>query len=255
MLASAFSDEGNPQGRDVFAVDYRGRGRSAHDPNWRNYTLQIETLDVFDFMTVTGLHEAAILGTSRGGLIAMLMATMRPTSIGAVVLNDIGPVIERDGIMRIMAYTGRIPLPNSWPEAAHLVQDLNKRYFPTVTAAEWAEIAHDWFDDVNGRPANSYDQNLAKAVSLLDGPIPELWPQFEALSFVPTLAVRGALSDLLSEATLHEMRVRHPRLEAITVRAQGHAPLLRDAETLTAISDFLVMADDFERTGSEPRVS
>ena len=187
-LASYLSDPANPHARDVYAVDLRGRGRSARDPNWQNYNIQMEMLDVLDLMTVAGLHKPAIIGTSRGGLIAMLMATARPASIGAVVLNDIGPVIERDGLTRIVAYTGRVPLPASWHEAASLVESMNKRYFPSVRASDWAYMARDWFDDANGQPAHSYDQNLAKTMSLLDGPAATLWPQFEALSYLPTLA-------------------------------------------------------------------
>jgi pimeloyl-ACP methyl ester carboxylesterase len=242
-LASYLSDASQPTPRDVYAVDYRGRGRSAHDPNWRNYAIQVETLDVLDFMTVAGLHDAALVGTSRGGLIAMIMATMRPASIGAVVLNDIGPAIERDGLARIVAYAGRVPLPNSWAEAARLAHDMNKRHFPAVPAEQWADVARQWFDDVNGQPAHSCDQNIAKALSLLDGPVPSLWSQFEALSYAPTLAVRGALSDVLSEQTLYQMCVRHPRLQTLVVPGQGHAPLLLDLATQRGIADFLAACD------------
>ena len=243
-LAVHLSDPGNPHARDIYAVDLRGRGRSARDPNWENYNIHVEMLDVLDLMTVTGLHEPAIIGTSRGGLIAMLMATARPASIGAVVLNDIGPVIERDGLTRIVAYTGRVPLPASWQEAASLVEGMNKRYFPAIRRDDWAALARDWFDDVNGQPAYNYDQSLAKTMSLLDGPAATLWPQFEALSYVPTLAIRGELSDLLSDRTLYDMRMRHPRLETLVVYGQGHAPLLREPQTHGAITDFLAAAAD-----------
>jgi pimeloyl-ACP methyl ester carboxylesterase len=242
-LATHLSDPANPHARDVYAVDLRGRGRSARDPNWKNYNVQMEMLDVLDLMTVAGLHKPAIIGTSRGGLIAMLMATARPTSMGAVVLNDIGPVIERDGLTRIVAYTGRVPLPASWREAASLVESMNKRYFPSVRASDWAYLARDWFDDANGQPAHSYDQNLAKTMSLLDGPAATFWPQFEALSYLSTFVLRGELSDVLSDQTLHEMRVRHPLLETRVVPGQGHAPLLREPETCRAIADFLAAAD------------
>ncbi|MET0569761.1 MAG: alpha/beta hydrolase [Hyphomicrobiaceae bacterium] len=242
-LASYLSHPANPQARDVYAVDLRGRGRSARDPNWRNYNVQMEMLDVLDLMTVAGLHKPAIIGTSRGGLIAMLMATARPASMGAVVLNDIGPVIERDGLTRIVAYTGRVPLPVSWREAAALVESMNKRTFPAVRASDWALVARDWFDDVNGQPAHSYDQNIAKTMSLLDGPAATFWPQFEALSYLPTLAIRGARSDVLSDRTLQEMRMRHPRLDTLVVPGQGHAPLLREPETHKAIAEFLTAAD------------
>ena len=242
-LAVFLADAANPLGRDVYTLDYRGRGRSQHDPEWRNYTLAAELADVLDFMTINGLHDAGVIGTSRGGLIAMLMASMRPTSLGAVVLNDIGPVINAEGLMRIVAYVGRVPLPTTWAEATELVQRLNERQFPDIQPHQWTDVARQWFNDENGRPVHSYDQNLARAISVTTSELPSIWPQFEALSRLPTLVIRGALSDILSDDTVQEMRLRHPHLEALTVPQQGHAPLLRDRPTQSAIAEFLARAD------------
>jgi pimeloyl-ACP methyl ester carboxylesterase len=239
-VALAKSDE---SGRDVYCLDYRGRGRSQHDPDWKNYSILVELNDVLDFMTMRGLHNAAMIGTSRGGLLTMLMGVLRPAAIGAVVLNDIGPVIEREGLARVVAYIGRVPLPATWAEAAVLVAEMNRRQFPAVTAQQWAEFARQVFNDDNGLPAPSYDPNLSKAVSLLSGDLPDLWPQFAALSHAPMLVLRGETSDLLSAKTLAEMQLRHPRLDAVTVKGQGHAPLLKDAPTVAAVSQFLVHAD------------
>jgi pimeloyl-ACP methyl ester carboxylesterase len=230
-------------GRDVYTLDSRGRGASEHDRDWKNYSLLVEVNDVLDFMTVKGLHGAAIIGTSRGGLLAMTVAVLRPAAIGAVVLNDIGPVVEREGLARIVAYVGRIPLPADWREAANLAREMNQRQFAAVPNEQWAEIARAWFNELNGLPAPGYDPNLARAISLMDGPIPELWPQFGALARVPVLVIRGANSDILSEGTVAEMRARHPRLSTVTVAGQGHAPLLKDAPTIGAIAEFLAAAD------------
>jgi pimeloyl-ACP methyl ester carboxylesterase len=198
---------------------------------------------VLDFMTIKGLNDAAIVGTSRGGLLAMLVAVLRPAALGAAVLNDIGPVIERDGLARIVAYVGRIPLPKDWSEAATLAREMNQRHFSKVPDEHWADFAHAWFNEENGLPAPGYDSNISRAFSVMDGPIPELWPQFGALARVPVLAIRGENSDILSERTLAEMRARHPRLTAITVSGQGHAPLLKDAPTIGAIAEFLARID------------
>ena len=230
-------------GRDVYTLDYRGRGRSQYDPDWKNYSILTELNDVLDFMTMKGLNRAAVIGTSRGGLIAMLMGALRPNAMGAVVLNDIGPVIERDGLARIVAYVARVPLPADWAEATELVHEMNRRHFPAVSAEQWAEFARQVFNDENGLPAQAYDANLGKAISMMDGPTPELWPQFTALAHVPLLAIRGANSDILSERTLAEMGVRHPRMEAFTVRGQGHAPLLKDMASLRAVAEFLTSTD------------
>ncbi len=236
--------------RDVYALDYRGRGRSQHDPDWRNYSVAIEMLDVQDLVTLLGLEKPAIIGTSRGGLITMALAAARPAAIGAVVLNDIGPVIEREGLTRIAGYVGNTPLPSSWEDAARMVADLNRHAFPAVPEEQWPEIARQWFNDDKGYPAPGYDPELAKSFSVAEGPLPELWPQFTGLSRVPLLVIRGVNSDILSEATVQQMRARHPRCSTISVPGQGHAPLLKDAETIEAIGAFLVQADaDATRSG------
>ena len=241
-LASSLASP-DDSGRDVYALDSRGRGMSEHDRDWRNYSLLVELNDALDFITMKGLHGATVIGTSRGGLIAMMMAVLRPNAVGAVILNDIGPVIEPEGLARIVAYIGRMPLPADWDEATRVVYEMNRRQFPIVPMEDWAEQARAWFNDDNGLPALGYDPNIAKAFSLNEGPIPELWPQFGALAHVPVLAIRGEHSDILSAKTLEEMRARHPRLDVFTVRGQGHAPLLRDGPTLSAIQTFLQRSD------------
>jgi len=226
VLASHLSDPRNPRARDVIAVDYRGRGRSQWDANPRGYTLETETRDVLDLMTIGGLADVAVIGTSRGGLIAMMMACIRPTALGAVVLCDIGPVIEREGLVRMIAHIGRVPLPPTWEEAGELVRGINARSFPAVPEKDWQEIARQWFNDDHGRPMPGYDPRLGQTLSLIDGPAPVLWPQ-------------------------HEMRLRHPNLTTLTVRGQGHAPLLRDRSTLVAIDEMIARTDRVVERGPD----
>ena len=242
-IASALSNPDQPAPRHVYTIDYRGRGRSAYDADWQNYQVMNELLDVLDFMTVEGLSDAAIIGTSRGGILAMIMAAVRPGNIGCVVLNDIGPLIEREGLLRIVSYVGRIPLPATWAEAGELARSMNQRHFPAVPDRLWEEIARQQYNDEAGRPAQGYDQSLNRTASILDGPLPELWPQFKALSRVPVLVLRGEHSDILSAATAERMQRGHPDLTLLTVPGQGHAPLLRDALSVHAIVDFLARAD------------
>lgn len=242
-IASVLSSPAQPNPRHVYALDYRGRGRSAYDPDWRNYQVLNELLDVLDFMTLAGLTDAAIIGTSRGGILAMIMAAARPGNIGAVVLNDIGPRIEREGLLRIVSYVGRVPLPATWQEAAELARSMNQRQFPAIPDNMWESIARQWYTDEADRPAHGYDQALNKTASILDGPLPELWPQFKALSRIPAMALRGETSDILSAATAERMQREHPDLTLLTVAGQGHAPLLRDQASILAIVDFIARAD------------
>jgi pimeloyl-ACP methyl ester carboxylesterase len=233
-----------PSPRDVYTLDARGRGLSETDPDWRNYNVPTETGDVIDVMAALGLHDVALIGTSRGGLVAMVLAAMQPTAIGAVVLNDIGPVIERTGLSRISAYVGRAPIPISWDDATAMVKTNSKAAFPAVPDEQWPEIARAWFNDKKGRPAAGYDPKLGKAVSIADGPPPPLWAQFDALKAKPMLVIRGALSDLLSAATVAAMQARHANCATLEVPGQGHAPLLKDAATCDHIRGFLAASDN-----------
>lgn len=229
--------------RDVFTMDMRGRGLSERSPNWRDYSVTVEAQDVLDFMTMMELSAAGIIGTSRGGLITLAIGAMQPARLGAVVLNDIGPVIDFDGIVRIAGYVGKTPVPKTWQDATRTILNLTKRDFPKLTEDDALIFAHQIFNEKDGRPIQSYDSNIARSFSILDGPLPTLWPQFEGLKRVPMMVVRGANSDLLSRNTVDEMRRRHPNFRNIEVPDEGHAPLLRDKPTVAAIAAFFSDTD------------
>ena len=148
-----------------------------------------------------------------------------------------------DGLSRIAGYIGRIPLPHSWADAGRIVRDMNGKQFTRINDAEWIEIARQLFNEKDGKPTAGYDTKLSAALSVLDGPPPALWPQFEALKRVPVMVLRGENSDILSAATVEEMRRRHPNITAHTVRWEGHAPFLRDAHTINEVANFLTASD------------
>lgn len=236
-LAEALS--AGPQGRDVITLDMRGRGESDWDPKPANYTVPYELHDVIDALTALELFGVHLIGTSRGGLIAMGLMAAQPTRVAKLVLNDIGPVIETDGLMRIAGYVGKIPDVRDWAEATALVRKAMERDFPNLPDAEWTAVTRQLFNEANGKPVPGYDPDLAKSFLPSDGEIPPLWPHFAATTKVPVMIIRGARSDLLSPQTVDEMAARHPMLTAWEVPDQGHAPLLRDAPTIEAIRAFL----------------
>lgn len=242
VIASALSTDPVAP-RPVYTLDTRGRGRSEHDPDWKNYAVPIEMLDAIDFLTLRSLSEVALIGTSRGGIISMVMAAAQPSAIGCVVLNDIGPVVEADGLSRIAGYIGRTPRPHSWADAGRMVRDMNAKQFPRIGDDEWVEIARQFFNEEDGRPAPGYDPKLSRSLSVLDGPMPALWKQFEAMKRFPVMVLRGEHSDILSAATVEEMQRQHPKLTAHTVRWQGHAPFLRDTHTIGEVAKFLAASD------------
>lgn len=232
-------DPENP--RRIICFDYRGRGRSAHDPNWQNYNVGVEAADIIAGLAALEINEAAFIGTSRGGLIMHVLAAMRPGLIKAAVLNDIGPVIETAGLAHIRSYLENAPRPADFTAAVELQKAIHGAAFPALSDADWQRFVHAIYRDEGGRPVADHDPALIDNVLAMDltQPLPDLWPQFEPLTSVPMLAIRGANSRLLSAETLAEMRRRHPRLEAITVAGQGHAPLLETGDLPGRIAVFL----------------
>lgn len=243
-LALELSGSGE-DARSVYTIDTRGRGASAFTKDWRQYAVPVEMLDVQDFMAACQLHNAAVLGTSRGGLIAMVMAAVQPSLIGTVILNDIGPVIERDGLMRISGFVGKSQPPLTWDAAAQRIAAAEKAWFPDIGDDEWQAIARQRFNEHAGKPAPGYDPEIRRTfAALADGPIPALWAQFQALKHAPCLVLRGELSDLLSAETALAMTQRHPDCEAHVVPRQGHAPTVTDTRTIGVIRAFLLRTDD-----------
>ena len=227
--------------RRVVAFDYRGRGRSQRAPGPESYNPAAEMHDIFDGMGALGIARAVVVGTSRGGIIGILMGVTRPASVAGLVLNDVGPKIEALGLARIKATVGGTPSPVSWPDAARLLRRLYGSSFTAWTDQDWADFARRTFRDDNGSPASDYDAALAETLDGLefDQPIPDLWQEFRALKEIPILAIRGENSDLLAEDTLAAMQAAHPRIETITIAGEGHAPALRGGTLLARISAFI----------------
>jgi pimeloyl-ACP methyl ester carboxylesterase len=243
-LALAFAqDEAKP--RRVLALDYRGRGLSQYDRDWKNYDIRIELDDLMQVLVASGTEQAVFIGTSRGGLLTMALATARPAVIKGAVLNDVGPVIDARGLLRIRGYVGKLPVPRSFTEGAEILKRLSDQHFPALGAAEWELMARRTWTDRDGALRPDYDVKLMKGLEELDleAPLPVLWVYFDALKTVPMLAIRGANSDLLAEKTLEEMAQRHPDCEIYTAPGQGHAPLLGTKDMIRRIAKLVARSE------------
>lgn len=231
--------------RRVLALDYRGRGRSDYARDWREYEIRIELDDVMQVLAATGIAQAVFVGTSRGGLLTMALAAARPGAIAGAVLNDVGPVIDARGLLRIRGYVGKLPTPRSFAEGAEILKRLSDQQFPLFGEAEWEMMARRTWTQRDGALVPDYDPRLLKTLEELDleAPLPELWPYFAGLGHVPLLAIRGANSDLLAEKTLVEMGARHPQCETFTAPGQGHAPLLGSKDMVRRIGRLIAKAE------------
>jgi pimeloyl-ACP methyl ester carboxylesterase len=243
-LATALSSHAAAP-RQVLALDARGRGRSDYDPNPQNYSLPVELSDIVAVLTALEIAHAVFVGTSRGGMLTMLLAVARPAAIAGCVLNDIGPVIDIKGVMRIKSYVGKLPPPASFADAAAMLRGLFGSQFPKLSDAEWLAFARRTFKETKGRLVADYDPKLASTLEAVDleRPLPDLWNQFDALASIPVMVVRGGNSDILSPATVDAMRARHPGLEVVEVPDQGHAPLLTEPDVITRIADFVLRCE------------
>jgi pimeloyl-ACP methyl ester carboxylesterase len=238
-LATALAGDAKAPWR-VFAMDSRGRGRSDYDRNPANYSLPVELADLLAVLVALGIARAVFIGTSRGGILTMLLATVRPTVIAGCVLNDIGPVIDPKGLMRIKSYVGRLPRPASFHEAADILRRLFGGQFSKLSDDDWVAFARRTFTETGGRIVPDYDVKLGTNLKGInpDRPLPALWKEFDALARVPVMVIRGGNSDILSAATVEAMRARRSSLDVVEVPDQGHAPLLEGTEIIGRIASF-----------------
>lgn len=228
-------------GRRVLALDYRGRGRSEWDKDWRHYDPDVEEDDIFTVLADAGVTQAVFFGASRGGLHTMRIARARPGLIHAAVLNDIGPVIEKAGLLRIKTYVGKMPPLQRMSDAAALIRFTASAAFPAITPEQWGIFTRQTFEERDGKVTLRYDPELAHTLDDItaEADVEDFWEPFAALAEVPILALRGETSDILSVEILEEMARRAPRLERYTVPGQGHAPLLLDQPTIDRVMAFL----------------
>lgn len=226
----------------VLVMDQRGRGRSDYDPTPANYHLGTYVADTFALLDALEVDDAALIGTSMGGLMSMVMGSTAPQRFRGMVLNDIGPVVEAAGLERIRGYVGGGGSVAGWDEAVAQIQANNAAAFPNLSDAEWQDFARRLYRErVPGELEPAYDPAIAEPMNAdSTAAVPgDLWELFDTLADIPMLVLRGELSDILSAETVAEMARRKPGLQHVEVPGCGHAPLLSEPPAVRAIEHFL----------------
>jgi pimeloyl-ACP methyl ester carboxylesterase len=234
---SAFADDFQHTHR-IICPDQRGRGRSARDSDATRYRPDQYARDMITLLNVLDIDKAIVVGTSLGGLMAILLMASDPERIQAAVLNDIGPEVDPRGAARIAGYVGKTAPASNWDEAAAQTATTNGAAFPDFNDRDWHAMARDLYIQNGRTPALDYDPAIAQGLASGTA-TPILWPLFEMAGAKPMLVIRGEVSDILSKETLAEMSRRLPHLVSLNIAGRGHAPTLREPDARAAISQFL----------------
>ena len=224
----------------VIAVDFRGRGLSEYDPNSANYMPGTYAMDVLQLLDELGIERAIFLGTSLGGLVTMVIATMAPQRIAGALLNDIGPELDMSGLDRIQTYVGKPVIFRDFEDAAAKLRERAGDVHPAYGDAEWLRFARKVCRKTERGVEFDYDMRIAEPFSAGNtGAVADGWPYYRALAGRPVLVLRGEHSDLLPEHTAARMATEIANVDVTTVPNVGHAPDLGEAESVAAIDRLL----------------
>ncbi len=225
----------------LICVELRGRGESGYAKDSASYMPLAYLADVEALIAELGLERFILFGTSLGGLITMLLATRHKDRIAGALINDIGPVVDTRGLERIRGYVGRSHNWQTWLHAARFFAEAQHDIYPNWKIDQWLSFAKRLCRlNQSGRIVLDYDMRIAEPFKQPGGDTGfDLWPAFNALAGIPTLAVHGEISDLLSAETVEAMKAANPDLESVTVPGVGHAPTLDEPEAIEAIEHFL----------------
>jgi pimeloyl-ACP methyl ester carboxylesterase len=222
----------------LIRLDYRGRGQS----QWTGaatYTVPLEGRDVVELLDHLGVAQAAVIGTSRGGMIAMLLAAMAKDRLLGICFNDIGPEIHKPGLERIMDYVGRNPHMSTHAELATALPALMLG-FANVPQSRWLEEAQLHYTATPDGLRITYDPALRDSfLAAFEGPPVDLWPLFDACAGLPLALIRGANSDLLTQSCADAMRKRRPDMAFCNVPDRAHIPFLDENAAVAVLRDWL----------------
>jgi pimeloyl-ACP methyl ester carboxylesterase len=225
----------------VIAVELRGRGESGYAKDPMTYVPLAYLQDVERLIDELKLERIVAFGTSLGGILTMLMAATGRPPLAGVLLNDVGPELDKAGLSRIRGYVGRPAQYPTWMHTARAVAEANAAVYPTYEVEDWLKMAKRLHRLTSaGRIVLDYDMKIAEPFRVPGNEAgPDMWLAFEALRSIPTLVVRGDRSDILSADTAARMAASLERGELVTIAQTGHAPTLDEPQAAKAIDRLL----------------
>ena len=236
--------------RRVIGIDFRGRGRSSYAIDAKSYRPSVELDDTLKILDNLKIEKCAILGTSRGGIVGMVMAATAPTRISGLMLNDVGAKLEPEGLLRILQHVGEKIRFKDWDDAARSFASASVG-FENVSHQMWRSAVRRIYQYENGGFVPRHDLRLADSLpsksDVESGKVPELWSLMPALLPMPCGILRGSGSDLLSKVTVEKMQDMVPQLTATEVMGRGHVPFLDEPESLAALDKWLAAVDAKEK--------
>lgn len=226
----------------LIVVDQRGRGLSDYDPDVTNYNPLVYVQDMFRLLEILDVSKVVLMGTSMGGIMAMMMAAMKPAVIQGLIINDIGPEVGVLGLDRLKKYVGKAAPVANWHDAAKQSAEINAIAFPNASEEDWQIFAkRTYLENHNGIPVLAYDPKIAEPLNDVNNntAAPNLWPVYDQICNKPMLLIRGELSDILEPGCVQMMRQKNTNLVVAEIPNVGHAPMLSEPAAKSAIEGFL----------------
>ena len=234
-LATYLSDR-----RRVITPDFRGRGLSDYDPEWRNYHPSTYVQDTWTLLDTLAIEKVVVVGTSLGGICAMAMSAQQKERVAGVILNDIGPEVNPAGADRVRGYAGRAKPVRDWDEAIAQFRHNYAHFFPGLSDVDWQKLVQRGYrENEQGIPEIDVDLNVGEAARRLKPKTGDLWKMFDTFSDIPVVLLWGVLSDLLTEDIVKRMQTRKPDLEVVPISNRGHVPLLNEPDCRAAIDSLI----------------